>query len=685
MAISTFFPIFATKMKRLLTILFVLAALTAEAQILHFHQLTVKDGLPHNGIIALGQDAKGHIWVATFGGLLSYDGRQLHPITSDGLPDKRVDRINCAQDGTMWVRCYENRKQINRYDTLQNRFVTYNVSELSDSLRRQAVHPLNRTFADPRSSRVWTIEKRQLIETDTLQPQSPIVYTGQTAIDAGLKDETFYTLLLDRQGILWAGSANNGLFFADTRLQHYRRLICQPTPMVRATCVDGKGTLWIAIGDKQLLTLEKGNSVTSGVDYPMSDSIEGRRIRAIVEDDQGRMWLGGHDGLYVKETAASDFRHVPLSTETLIPVFCLCKDNNKTLWIGTNSGLYKLNLDEKQPQPLLEDTTVAIIEKMEAHKDGLWLTAEEGLFRRTGNTTELWHRQPTHAIVTDDRGQTWVGTDNGLLRITKQGAEPVSTAADGHIVKNLICWRDFLWCSMEQGLCVVNIYTGQSTILHTEHNEYLDGSACIDTKTGTIYFGGTLGIDCFAADSLDEQLRSSPPQLWLEEVSEELSVKHEASDSHLWLYVILLALLAIGGILAYIYYNRKESRVLDSGLNQEPVPVIPKEPSPFILKATAIAKAHIADADFTAEQMAQELAMSRTKLFLLMKKETGKAVMEFVRDIRLEYAAQQLAADTHISEIYMACGFSDPSSFRRSFAKKYGINPSQYRQQNKTT
>ena len=86
------------------------------------------------------------------------------------------------------------------------------------------------------------------------------------------------------------------------------------------------------------------------------------------------------------------------------------------------------------------------------------------------------------------------------------------------------------------------------------------------------------------------------------------------------------------------------------------------------------------DADFTAEQMAQEMAMSRSKLFLLMKKETGKAVMEFVRDIRLDYAAQQLAAGVPVADITMACGFSDPSSFRRSFVRKLGINPSQYRE-----
>ena len=32
------------------------------------------------------------------------------------------------------------------------------------------------------------------------------------------------------------------------------------------------------------------------------------------------------------------------------------------------------------------------------------------------------------------------------------------------------------------------------------------------------------------------------------------------------------------------------------------------------------------------------------------------------------------------ADITMACGFSDPSSFRRSFVRKFGINPSQYRE-----
>ena len=664
-------------MKKLLTIIFTFVALVITAQTLHFHQLTVKDGLPHNSIITLAEDAKGDIWVATHGGLLKYDGRQFHKLPFEELPDKRVDRINRAPDGTMWVQCFELHKQVSRYDTLTNHFVTYNVEDLSDSLRKQVVLPLNRTFANPRSSRVWTIEKRQLWQTDTLKANSAFAYTEQTGRDAGLKDETFYSLMLDSDGILWAGSANNGLFFADTRQSHYRRLVCQPAPMVRVTYKDSKGTLWIGIGDQQLLTLPQGSNVTTRIDYPMTDSVEGRRIRAIIEDNKQRIWMGTHDGLYVKEASAAAFSRVALSAKP-VAVYCFYNDDNKQLWIGTERGLYSLALDEQQLQAQLVDSTVTAIGHIATDGKGLWISKENGLYYRTDGITEVISKQPTHSVVTDPRGQIWAGTDNGLVRITKQGIEPVSTVADGHTVKDILCWRDFLWCSYEQGLFCVNIYTGQSTILHTEHNEYLSGSTCIDTKTGCLYFGGTMGIDCLQADSLEEKLRSGVAQLWLEEVSETLTIAKRETAFLSWRYAVLLVVIgsvAIGGV---FYLRRKKKKTpLET---EQP---LPKEPSPFILKATAIAEAHIADTDFTAEQMAQELAMSRTKLFMLMKKENGKAVMEFVRDIRLEYAARQLVAGTPVGEIYMACGFSDPSSFRRSFAKKFGVNPSQYREQQK--
>ncbi len=95
------------------------------------------------------------------------------------------------------------------------------IIALGDSLWQEAVRPLNSTFADTRSPRIWYVEKRMLWQRDTTDSESAFSYTGQAAIDARLSDESVFSLLLDSRDILWVGSSNDGLFFADTRQTNY--------------------------------------------------------------------------------------------------------------------------------------------------------------------------------------------------------------------------------------------------------------------------------------------------------------------------------------------------------------------------------------------------------------------------------------------------------------------------------
>ena len=681
-------------MKKLLIIfLFTLIAEILPAQLLRFHQLTVKDGLPSNSVIALGQDKKGNIWIATSSGMCRLNDNGLEMISIEGLPDKRVDRINCADDGTMWVQCFENHDKVSRYDTLTGRFVTYDNRSLADSIRHQAVVPLNRTFKDPNSNRVWTVEKRMLWE-------GTVAYTGQVAIDAGLKDETIFSLLLDSNGFLWAGSANNGLFFADTNHMHYQRLACVSNPLVRALCRDSEGTLWFT-GNKGLNALTKGKNIYENVDYPLKDSVEGVRIHPIIEDKKKRLWIGTYDGLYMRPgTRGRTFKRIEFQDTLRHEIYSLTEDDRQQLWIGTAKGLYCMMPDSSLVPQLVDSTLVHII-YIFTGEDYKWIASEKGLFRMVGDALEKLSDQEVHCVITDATGQTWVGTDNGLCRITGREMLPFSSPADGHIVKSMLYWHDFLWCCYDQGICCINIYTGKGTRLHTLYNEYSEGCSFLDANTGTLYFGGNQGIDCFVADSLEPLLRSGAGHIWLEEVRENLTLSGEEEESSVtwWLWFVVLAIVGIvvGGI-AFAKsgrtktstkndnenekrktigeVNNEDTELVEEYENQEPVA---PELSPFVAKATEFVNAHLADTELTAEMMAREMAMSRSKLFELMKQETGKAVMEFVRDLRLEYAARRLEAGDSVAEITYACGFSDPSSFRRAFTNKYGVTPSQYK------
>ena len=62
---------------------------------------------------------------------------------------------------------------------------------------------------------------------------------------------------------------------------------------------------------------------------------------------------------------------------------------------------------------------------------------------------------------------------------------------------------------------------------------------------------------------------------------------------------------------------------------------------------------------------------------------TGKLPKAYITDIQMEKAQELLRSNRNmmIADIAMQCGFTGASSFVRTFKKKYGVTPTQYREQ----
>lgn len=356
-----------------MTILACLLALLLQAQSLKFHQLTVKDGLPHNCVIALGEDRQGNIWVSTLGGISIYDGERFSLLSDDHLPDHRVDRIYRDRNNVIWVRGMSTVDRVSRYDTLTHSFATLPLCALPDGMQEL---PFVRNYADLYSSREWRVERHTLWQTDTLNPDRRFAYTGKVATDAGLFDNTIHTLLLDSKGILWVGSANNGLFFADTRQQGYHRIICKSDVLVRACLKDYTGRLWLGLNDRELVACNSSSGFYHSISYPKTDSVEGRRIRVLHESTDGSLWLGTRDGLYLKRKNSEEF-FVVLQGKA---VYALCEDNRQ-LWVGTLTGLYRLTPGQKSPRLELVDSTMLDIRDLHETDGYLWIATEHGLLQ----------------------------------------------------------------------------------------------------------------------------------------------------------------------------------------------------------------------------------------------------------------------------------------------------------------
>ena len=99
----------------------------------------------------------------------------------------------------------------------------------------------------------------------------------------------------------------------------------------------------------------------------------------------------------------------------------------------------------------------------------------------------------------------------------------------------------------------------------------------------------------------------------------------------------------------------------------------------LLKKAVEIVEKHLDDVEFSTDEFAREMCMSRSNLHVKMKALTGEATNEFIKKIRFNKASKLLKEGRYtVSEISTMVGFNTPSYFATSFKKYFGCLPSEY-------
>lgn len=93
----------------------------------------------------------------------------------------------------------------------------------------------------------------------------------------------------------------------------------------------------------------------------------------------------------------------------------------------------------------------------------------------------------------------------------------------------------------------------------------------------------------------------------------------------------------------------------------------------FLDKATECVHRHIDDTDFDREAFAHDMLVSSSTLYNKVRALTGKTIVEFINDIRLEEAHRILKQEPGITitELASRVGFNTPKYFSRLYRKKY--------------
>lgn len=164
-----------------------------------------------------------------------------------------------------------------------------------------------------------------------------------------------------------------------------------------------------------------------------------------------------------------------------------------------------------------------------------------------------------------------------------------------------------------------------------------------------------------------------------------------------WGIVLLIAIL-LGFMAAFIFFYRKKKTnheiLLSEDLLSQKQNISSEEPSlssevssspsdDFKNKLIALIGQHLSESDYGVGQLARDLCMERTGLYKKLKTLTDESPVSFIRNVRLEKAAELLKSSSAdgmtVNEIAERTGFASPSYFTKCFKAKYGVKPSEYR------
>lgn len=81
------------------------------------------------------------------------------------------------------------------------------------------------------------------------------------------------------------------------------------------------------------------------------------------------------------------------------------------------------------------------------------------------------------------------------------------------------------------------------------------------------------------------------------------------------------------------------------------------------------------DNNFSINQFASELNISKASLYRKLKSTIGLSPCEFIRSVRINRSVELLTRRKDISEVAFAVGFNDSKYFSKCFKREFGIAP----------
>ncbi len=497
---------------------------------------SAKDGnsLPNNFVLSIYKTKKGEIWIGTAKGLCKLIKRNGSHFSFKKIELPQQTEALFVQDikedtfGNLWI------------GTKNNGLLKYN-QKLKKLISFQENVTQNQIGIDVRSldfdkkgvlwlgtyNGVYNLQKNGFVQK---------IYNNPDKKTSFGKIKSIYT---DRKGSVWLGSYYNGISVWDDSNNNFTNInqnsgkSALSFDVVSSIVADANKTIYIGTEGGGITILDSNTGSTTGINSAGSNGVSVDNIKSLCLSDNGILWIG----TFTKGLAAYDTKSKRFVNEKIAPelkklleesgIYVIKKGKNDLFWIGTfgkglirydhSNNSYKIIGNDNYSDNFLTNNRIRtlLIDK----KENIWIGTQSGLNVINLNDIDNENYHIKHyffdskvlsgddilSLFQDKKGTIWIGTKaKGLfsfdgksfhkINIKKEDTEVTSIHSISEDANNN------LWMSSNFGIIKYNL-TKNTTFIYDQKNglvsnEFND-NAFLQLGFNKFYYGGPTGLTYF--------------------------------------------------------------------------------------------------------------------------------------------------------------------------------------------
>lgn len=492
-------------------------------------QWKTDDGLPQNSVNAIYQTKDGYLWLATFGGLVRFDGVRFVTFSSDNTPNlhnSRIIRIIPLSGNDFVSECengsfilknsdgfsyYETKKVLLDYFYKQKygadagktdsifiltdknllflKNADFKINDRSVKLS-QIIESLGRNaYFEGKNGSIWF---------NTGEREISCIFNNKLKIyKSDFKIERIARLFQDSKNNIWIGSYG-GFFYQinNEKIINVNKKFAFSSSSIY-TIGEFGGSILVGNDMKGLLAIQN----SSYTFLNKSNGFPDNHVKAVFADREGNLWIGTNvEGLIrlKKRKISMIVSNNPKVNNIIQP---LQFDSKRKLWIGTNgSGLCRLEGINFKRVPEYSGFANYIYSLFCDSKHRFWVgTPGNGVFVIDGKKITNYSRKNNfsgnriRAVFEDSKHNIWVGTEDG--GVTKfEGDKQIQYNTKTGLPADFIIYiyedqNNKIWLGTN-GYGVIKIDDGKFTRLSVKDGLPNDiVRAIYQDKTGAYWFG----------------------------------------------------------------------------------------------------------------------------------------------------------------------------------------------------